>query len=123
MKKDEPVPEPTPDDVARCLDVLRAVALLPDDHLVRLTVEHAATQVQRGMKKRLRRERSRATSEADRTAVQSLQARHRRMEEEGFSPPLDGADAAARVCEPLLQGLQGRPVYGRFLEDFREVPW
>ncbi|MFP2911775.1 SDR family oxidoreductase, partial [Pyxidicoccus sp. 3LFB2] len=50
-------------------------------------------------------------------------ARRRRMEEEGFSPPLDGADAAARVCEPLLQGLQGRPVFGRFLKDFREVPW
>ena len=47
----------------------------------------------------------------------------RRMEEEGFSPPLDGADAAARVCDPILQGVQGRPVYGRFLKDFREVPW
>ncbi|MFP2928481.1 SDR family NAD(P)-dependent oxidoreductase [Pyxidicoccus sp. 3LG] len=74
MKKDEPVPEPSPEDVARCLDVLRAVGRLPDDHPVRLTVERAATQVQRGMKKRLRRERSRATSEADRATVQSLKA-------------------------------------------------
>ncbi|WP_438026618.1 hypothetical protein [Sorangium sp. So ce233] len=45
------------------------------------------------------------------------------MEEDGFSPPLDGADAAARVCDPVLRGLQGRPVYGRFLKDFRDVPW
>ena len=83
MKRDETAglpqsaPEPTPEDVARCLDVLRAVALLPDDHPVRQMVERAATQVQRGMKKRLRRERSRATSEADRATVQALMAARR----------------------------------------------
>jgi NAD(P)-dependent dehydrogenase (short-subunit alcohol dehydrogenase family) len=49
--------------------------------------------------------------------------RRRRMEEEGFTPPLDGADAAARVIDPIIQGVQGRPIHGRFLKDFREVPW
>ncbi|XXY46052.1 SDR family oxidoreductase [Sorangium sp. So ce269] len=73
----EPVPEPAPEDVARCLAVLRAVSLLPDDHPVRLTVERAATTVQRGMKKRLRRKRSRATRDADRATVLTLQAERR----------------------------------------------
>jgi len=51
------------------------------------------------------------------------EAKRRHMEEEGFLLPLDGADAAARVCEPLLLGLQGHPIHGRFLKDFRDAPW
>ncbi|MCP3099057.1 SDR family oxidoreductase [Myxococcus sp. K15C18031901] len=51
------------------------------------------------------------------------EAKRRQMEAEGFLLPLDGADAAARVCEPLYLGFQGHPVHGRFLKDFREAPW
>lgn len=112
MKRDETAgpphteptpPEPTPEDVARCPDVLRAVARLPDDHSVRLTVERAATQVQRGMKKRLRRERGRATREADRATVRVLQSARR--EENGvrerstpFAPETPAQVVRSRRC-------------------------
>ncbi|QSQ21013.1 SDR family NAD(P)-dependent oxidoreductase [Pyxidicoccus parkwayensis] len=116
MKKDDAV-EPSAEDVARCLDVLRAVARLPDDHPVRQTVERAATQVQRGMKKRLRRQRHRAVSEADRSTVQALM--DARREENGvrdFSAPRE-PEAPAQVSRPrrcyvCKQGFtQLHPVY------------
>jgi NAD(P)-dependent dehydrogenase (short-subunit alcohol dehydrogenase family) len=47
-----------------------------------------------------------------------------RMQQRGFSPPLDEVDAAARVCDPIVQGLsQGELLYGVLLKDFRVVPW
>lgn len=96
MSKDDTV-EPSAEDVARCLDVLRAVARLPDDHPVRQTVEQAATQVQRGMKKRLRRQRHRAVSEADRSTLRALkQARHEENGVRDFSAPRE-QDAPAHL--------------------------
>ena len=47
-----------------------------------------------------------------------------RKEQEGFQPPLDILDGAARVCDPIISGhLTGDHVYGRFLKDYVEAPW
>ena len=46
-----------------------------------------------------------------------------RAEAQGFVPPLDAEDAAARVLDPVARGLAGRPVYGVLRKDFVEVPW
>jgi NAD(P)-dependent dehydrogenase (short-subunit alcohol dehydrogenase family) len=41
----------------------------------------------------------------------------------GFRPPLDVVDGAARVYDPIVRGIGGSPVHGVFLKDYREVPW
>src|SRR5262249_51852126 len=42
----------------------------------------------------------------------------------GFSPPLDVLDGAARVLDPLFDGLlSGSHAFGKFWKDYREVPW
>lgn len=41
----------------------------------------------------------------------------------GFHTPLEMADAAARLLHPILSGLNGEPIYGKLLKDFRVVPW
>lgn len=46
------------------------------------------------------------------------------MAEEGFQPPLDNIDGAARVCDPIFHALQsGQPTHGKFYKDYREVSW
>lgn len=46
-----------------------------------------------------------------------------RMEAAGFTTPLDVVDGAARVYDPIVQGVLGRPVHGLFLKDYRSAPW
>ncbi|WP_436533422.1 SDR family NAD(P)-dependent oxidoreductase [Actinoplanes sp. HUAS TT8] len=41
----------------------------------------------------------------------------------GFRPPLDVIDGAARVYHPILAAERGDPISGRFLKDYRSVPW
>ncbi|MFT5684231.1 MAG: NAD(P)-dependent dehydrogenase (short-subunit alcohol dehydrogenase family), partial [Myxococcota bacterium] len=41
----------------------------------------------------------------------------------GFHPPLDAADSAARVLDPVLRGVDGAPVFGVLLKDFEVVDW
>ncbi|WP_412540045.1 SDR family oxidoreductase [Longispora sp. K20-0274] len=41
----------------------------------------------------------------------------------GWQPPLDVVDGAARIYDPIVRGEEGRPPYGVFLKDYREVPW
>lgn len=48
----------------------------------------------------------------------------RRKAAEGFSPPLDIVDGAARIVDPILDGINtGKHVWGRFLKDFRPTDW
>ncbi|RKG72806.1 SDR family NAD(P)-dependent oxidoreductase [Corallococcus terminator] len=46
-----------------------------------------------------------------------------RMSEQGFITPLDVVDGAARVYDPVVQGVRGQPVHGLFLKDYRSAPW
>ena len=44
--------------------------------------------------------------------------------EHGFHPPLDHVDAAARICDPIFDGLNtDTHVWGQFLKDYRPAPW
>ena len=41
-----------------------------------------------------------------------------------FHPPLDAIDGAARVCDPLFDGLlRGDHAWGRFFKDYKPVAW
>ena len=48
----------------------------------------------------------------------------RKIEEHGFHPPLDIVDGAARIIDPIFDGLNtGEHLWGLFLKDYRAVPW
>jgi NAD(P)-dependent dehydrogenase (short-subunit alcohol dehydrogenase family) len=48
----------------------------------------------------------------------------RKRQERGFHPPLDNVDAAARILDPIIDGIRtGRHVYGQFLKDYKSTPW
>ena len=43
---------------------------------------------------------------------------------EGFAPPLDIIDGAARIVDPVFSGIStGTHVWGQFLKDYRPAPW
>ncbi len=46
-----------------------------------------------------------------------------RIRENGFVPPLDEIDGAARIYAPIIDGMMGKCVFGKFLKDYRECPW
>jgi NAD(P)-dependent dehydrogenase (short-subunit alcohol dehydrogenase family) len=47
-----------------------------------------------------------------------------RKAQEGFSPPLDIIDGAARIIDPIFVGrLTGAHVWGQFLKDYKPAPW
>jgi NAD(P)-dependent dehydrogenase (short-subunit alcohol dehydrogenase family) len=47
-----------------------------------------------------------------------------RKAEEGFAPPLDIIDGAARILDPVFTGAQGGElVWGQFLKDYKPAPW
>jgi NAD(P)-dependent dehydrogenase (short-subunit alcohol dehydrogenase family) len=47
-----------------------------------------------------------------------------RKAENGFSPPLDIIDGAARIVDPIFVGrLTGTHVWGQFLKDYKPAPW
>ena len=47
-----------------------------------------------------------------------------RKAEEGFAPPLDIIDGAARIVDPIFVGqLTGNNVWGQFLKDYKPAPW
>lgn len=46
-----------------------------------------------------------------------------RLAEAGFHAPLDLADGAARVYDPIVQGEYGVDLYGCFLKDYKPSPW
>jgi NAD(P)-dependent dehydrogenase (short-subunit alcohol dehydrogenase family) len=48
----------------------------------------------------------------------------RKTEENGFHPPLDIVDGAARIVDPIFDGLNtGRHVWGQFLKDYKPTAW
>jgi NAD(P)-dependent dehydrogenase (short-subunit alcohol dehydrogenase family) len=46
-----------------------------------------------------------------------------RVRTDGFVPPLDEVDGAARVYDPIIRGLAGERVFGLFFKDYRPVSW
>jgi NAD(P)-dependent dehydrogenase (short-subunit alcohol dehydrogenase family) len=48
----------------------------------------------------------------------------KKVEEHGFSPPLDVVDGAARIVDPIFDGfLSGEHKWGLFLKDYAPAPW
>ena len=48
----------------------------------------------------------------------------RKVDEHGFSPPLDVVDGAARIVDPIFSGLAtGRHAWGKFFKDYAEADW
>ena len=48
----------------------------------------------------------------------------RKTEEQGFHPPLDIVDGAARIVDPIISGINtGQHVWGQFLKDYRPADW
>ncbi len=53
-----------------------------------------------------------------------LEISARKVEEHGFSPPLDVVDGAARIVDPIFDGFRtGEHKFGLFLKDYVAVPW
>ncbi len=48
----------------------------------------------------------------------------RKTQESGFHPPLDIVDGAARIVDPIFDGMNtGRHAWGQFLKDYRPTAW
>ena len=48
----------------------------------------------------------------------------RKTAENGFHPPLDIVDGAARIVDPIFSGMNsGRHVWGQFLKDYKPTAW
>ena len=48
----------------------------------------------------------------------------KKQELEDFQPPLDIVDGAARVMDPLFDGINtGKHWCGKFLKDYNPIPW
>jgi NAD(P)-dependent dehydrogenase (short-subunit alcohol dehydrogenase family) len=53
-----------------------------------------------------------------------LHIAERKTEENGFHPPLDIVDGAARIVDPIFDGINsGRHVWGQFLKDYKPTAW
>jgi NAD(P)-dependent dehydrogenase (short-subunit alcohol dehydrogenase family) len=48
----------------------------------------------------------------------------RKRADNGFHPPLDIVDGAARIVDPILSGVRtGNHVWGLLLKDYQPAPW
>jgi hypothetical protein len=53
-----------------------------------------------------------------------LHIAERKEAEHRFRPPLDIVDGAARIVDPIIDGVNtGEHVWGQFLKDFRPTDW
>ena len=53
-----------------------------------------------------------------------LEIAQRKVEEHGFHPPLDVVDGAARIVDPIFDGMiTGTHRWGLFLKDYAPIPW
>jgi NAD(P)-dependent dehydrogenase (short-subunit alcohol dehydrogenase family) len=53
-----------------------------------------------------------------------LHLARRKTEDCGFHPPLDIVDGAARIVDPIFDGINtGRHVWGQFLKDYKPTAW
>lgn len=54
---------------------------------------------------------------------QNPESMRQRLRQRGFHPPLDVIDAAARVYDPIVRGIEGERLYGVFLKDYEICSW
>ena len=48
----------------------------------------------------------------------------RKTIEQRFHPPLDIIDGAARICDPIISGINtGHHIWGQFLKDYKPTEW
>ncbi len=48
----------------------------------------------------------------------------RKVAEHRFHPPLDIVDGAARIVDPIIDGINtGQQVWGQFLKDYKQTDW
>ncbi len=53
-----------------------------------------------------------------------LHIAERKTQDTGFHPPLDIVDGAARIVDPIFDGINtGRHVWGQFLKDYKPTAW
>jgi len=53
-----------------------------------------------------------------------IEIAERKTAEQGFHPPLDVIDGAARIVDPIFEGFEeGEHLWGLFLKDYRPIAW